>query len=826
MHALSLAFFALSAHAADSTKLHLPAPDWRDQVIYFAMIDRFDDGDPSNDDQHAGEFDPHDGAKYSGGDLRGLERRLRYIQTLGATALWITPPVANQWWDERSRYGGYHGYWASSFVDVDAHFGTLADYQSLSRALHGAGMYLIQDIVVNHVGNFFAYSGDEFEKYGAPTQPPFDRNDARDPAQRADAIYHWTPDIVDYADPNQQLNFQLAGLDDLDTENGVVRRALRASYGRWIDAVGVDAFRIDTAFYVPREYFRDFLYADDATAPGMIRKRKGFYAFGEGFGIDAPFSDAQARRIEGYVRADDGKPLIPGMLNFPLYGSVGSVFARGRPTAELGYRIRNLMTTHSRPHLMPSFVDNHDVDRFLAGGSEAALREALLAILTLPGVPVIYYGTEQGFTGQRAAMFAGGFGSGGCDHFDTGVLLYGFLQRAIALRREHRVFSRGVPTVLRENASGPGVLAYRMRAREGDAIVAFNTGAGAALLDNLETGLAAGTRLRGAFASDDGKAADLVAGAGGRVSAILPPRAGLVWLADGRARDVPAQKNGVTLDPLVDLSAVSGAAPAGRVRLVVDGDLDRAVEAQVDARGRYSATIDTSAIADAEHEHRLVAVAGGEVSAPRTFRVANAWKEAARIEDPANDERYAYPTAPGWASHTLDLREVVASTTPAALRIDVKLADVTAQWSPPNGFDHLALTVFVEAPGVAGGARVMPQQRGELPAGMRWNFRFRVGGWASAAFSARGASADSEGEALARAPDVRVDRDRGVISLVIARAALPGVAAWSGMKVIVNTWDHDGGYRPLRAKAEPNAFGGGAEGDPLVMDESGVLVLP
>ena len=77
-----------------------------------------------------------------------------------------------------------------------------------------------------------------------------------------------------------------------------------------------------------------------------------------------------------------------------------------------------MMRVHRQPHLMPSFVDNHDVDRFLAGGSEAALKQALLAMLTLPGIPVIYYGTEQGFTLQRASMFAAGYGSGGRDHFD------------------------------------------------------------------------------------------------------------------------------------------------------------------------------------------------------------------------------------------------------------------------------------------------------------------------------------------------------------------------------------------------------------------------
>ena len=119
---------------------HVPSPDWRDQIIYFLMIDRFDDGDRANNDQRAGEFDPADGAKYSGGDLRGVRDRFDYIQALGATGVWITPPVANQWWNPRSHYGGYHGYWATDFSKVDAHFGTLADYQALvARACTASG---------------------------------------------------------------------------------------------------------------------------------------------------------------------------------------------------------------------------------------------------------------------------------------------------------------------------------------------------------------------------------------------------------------------------------------------------------------------------------------------------------------------------------------------------------------------------------------------------------------------------------------------------------------------------------------------------------------
>src|SRR3546814_654316 len=152
---LGVALAALSTAApAFAGELHVPSPDWRDQVIYFVMIDRFDDADPGNNDQGVGEYDPAKPSHYSGGDIDGITRRLDYINGLGATALWITPPVANQWWNPGGSYSGYHGYWASDFGAVDAHYGTLADYQALSRALHGRGMYLVQDVVVNHVADY------------------------------------------------------------------------------------------------------------------------------------------------------------------------------------------------------------------------------------------------------------------------------------------------------------------------------------------------------------------------------------------------------------------------------------------------------------------------------------------------------------------------------------------------------------------------------------------------------------------------------------------------------------------------------------------------
>jgi hypothetical protein len=303
----------------------VPRPtDWRDQVIYFAMIERFADGDPANNDQGLGEYDPAQSSRYSGGDLAGITGKLDYIRGLGATAVWITPPVRHQWWDPASRYGGYHGYWTEHFMQVDPHFGDLDSYRTLARELHARDMRLIQDIVVNHVGNWFRYPGahdpaDPTVGYTpnrdlagrrGPSQPSFDQNDPRDPAQRAAGIYHWTPTIRDATDRQQELTWQLADLDDLATEHPTVRRALCDSYQFWIREVGVDAFRVDTAFYVEPEFFREFVHGGTSCPGGMLGTAResgvpDFHLFGEGFGIDRPGDDRYARKIESYAQAPD-----------------------------------------------------------------------------------------------------------------------------------------------------------------------------------------------------------------------------------------------------------------------------------------------------------------------------------------------------------------------------------------------------------------------------------------------------------------------------------------------------------------------------------------
>ncbi len=844
--------------APSALRLHVPSPDWRDQVIYFAMTDRFDDGDPSNNNQGAGEFNPANNASYSGGDLKGLAKRIDYIRGMGATALWITPPVVNRWWDAAAQYGGYHGYWASNFRKVDPHLGNLADYRNLSHQLHSAGMYLVQDIVLNHTGDYFEYTGpwdrsDVTRNFAlkpdtagttSPSQWPFSLNDVRKPAHRKAAVYHWTPNVTDFSDPAQERDFQMSGLDDLNTENPVVRRALRDSYAFWIREVGVDAFRLDTAFYVPPGMVADFLHSRDPKAPGIAQVaaatgRKDFLVFGEGFGIDKPFDDKQARKIEAYVAGGEGMPGMQGMLNFPLYGTAGDVLARGRPTAELAYRIKSLMQVHAHPHHMASFVDNHDVDRFLAGGDVLALQQNLALIMTLPGVPVIYYGTEQGFTVQRASMFKGGYGSGGVDHFNPQAPLYQTIRRLTQLRREHRVFSRGNPTVLRDSATGPGVLAYRMDDGASHALVVFNTASTEILVDNLDTGLQAASVLQGAF-DLQGVPANRVVDSQGRINLRLPPRSVSVWLTNGARGALPAVQDAPVLMPLQDPGvaqewAVQGLAqPGQRIAVVVDGNLQAAATAQADAQGHVEVALSTDDMVDPGLVHRVVLWSPdtGLASAAQSFSVTRPWTLVADVADPAGDDTgptgtYLYPTDATWGAHRqLDMRRVQVSTSGAALRVDLSMHDVTTLWNPANGFDHVAFTVFIELPGRTDGVLVMPLQNSVLPSGMHWHYRLRAHGWSNALFSSQGASAGHEGTPVGPAAEIRVNRADKTVSFLFKASSLGRPQNLSGAKIYVTTWDYDGGFRALGPLAGPSTFGGGQVGDPLTMDTSDVITIP
>lgn len=844
-----------NVNGADQSKIHVASPDWREQIIYFIMIDRFNDGNSNNNNQGMNEYNPKDARKFSGGDLLGIEQKISYIKNLGATAVWITPPVANQWWSESSNYGGYHGYWAENLIAVDKHFGTLSEYQNLSKALHQENMYLIQDIVVNHMGNYFSYQ-QGWDKTNpeaffsltpdsgqgtAPSQLPFNQNNAKNPLQRNMGIYHWTPNISNYTDPVQQFDYQMAGLDDLNTENPIVRKALRESYAYWIKAVGVDAFRVDTAFYVPPNYFRDFLYSNDSLSPGVLEAakvtgRENFHVFGEGFAIDKPYEDSQSKNIQGYMRSKDGQALMPGMLNFPLYGAISDVFARGHATSELSYRINNMMQLFEQPHLMVSFIDNHDVDRYLVYGNKNGLKQSLLLMMTLPGIPVIYYGTEQGLKERRASLFKTGFGANHQDHFNTDSEMYRYIQAISQLRKQNKVFTHGKPTIIKDNSSSAGAFAYRMDLANQNAFVLFNSAEHASLLDNIETNLPAGTKLQVLF-SIHAFNQDLVVGENGRLSLSMPARSGLVLQATGTQivteNSDPPQINSTLPSKLSDDFLITGTANKA-FQLIIDGDLSRALTIKPGNNGTWQTLIDTQSMIDPTIKHTIVAWQPdtSTASKPLHFTIEKQWQPIISIDDPLGDDngptgQYQYPLDSGWRDNRQqDIKKISIATAGNNLKLSLTMHSITQLWNPSNGFDHVAFTAFIQVPGKAGGARLMPLQNANLPNDMQWHYRWRAHGWTNALFSSKNASDTSEGTIQNVAAQITVIPEKQAIEVTFTGHAIGNLKSLSGVKLYINTWDYDSIYRPLNIKADSNTYGGGSPNDPKIMDDTIVITLP
>ncbi len=417
--------------------------DWRNEVIYQILVDRFANGDINNDYL----VQPGHLARYQGGDWRGIVEHLDYLEVLGITTLWISPVVRNVETD--ADFDAYHGYWAQNLYEANPHFGDIVELRELVSAAHARKMKVVLDIVTNHMGQVFFYDQNLNGKpdvyiSGSGTTSAVTRSTEFDPdydargvqvvtslgiGGRAPFVFFDTPETyrirpkpdvlgttdayhglgrtLDYDDPNQLLKGDFpGGLKDVATENPEVRAAMIDAYARWVELVDLDGFRIDTVKHVEHEFWQDFLAG--------IRERlwaqgkRQFLTFGEAFdGRDALL----------------GSFTVPGELDSVFYFSqkfqvYSDVFEHAHaPDKQRGTRqIEDIWNKRpinwsSTPqslgiNIAPTkapinFIDNHDVPRFLfqAANDVDALRNAMTLLMTEEGIPCLYYGTEQDFSG-------------------------------------------------------------------------------------------------------------------------------------------------------------------------------------------------------------------------------------------------------------------------------------------------------------------------------------------------------------------------------------------------------------------------------------------
>ncbi len=324
-----------------------PTPAWsKGAIIYHVFVDRFNPG-PG----HAWNK-PVSLSGFFGGRIEGVTDKLDYIAGLGANTLWLSPVFPSP---------THHGYDATDLFDIEPRLGNKADLKRLLDEAHRRGLRVLLDFVPNH------WSSRHFTFQQAIADP-------HSPYRDWYSFAHW-PD-------RYETFFGVKSLPQVNLRYPAARKYMLDAARFWLD-FGVDGYRLDYAIGPAFDFWADFRKETRAARPDC-------WTFGEI--VDPP--DVQLN-YEG---------LLDGALDFMLLEAMRQAFAFGQWGGE---RLAGFLERHESAFpasfSRPSFLDNHDMNRFLwaAGGDMRRLKLAALCQFTLAGAPIIYYGTEAGLSQQR-----------------------------------------------------------------------------------------------------------------------------------------------------------------------------------------------------------------------------------------------------------------------------------------------------------------------------------------------------------------------------------------------------------------------------------------
>ncbi|MEV8591779.1 pullulanase-type alpha-1,6-glucosidase [Streptomyces sp. NPDC052012] len=624
---------------SDASLAKAPARhDLTREQFYFVLPDRFANGDTRNDrggltgSRLATGYDPTDKGFYQGGDLKGLTQKLDYIKGLGTTAIWMAPIFKNQpvQGTGKDASAGYHGYWITDFTQVDPHFGTNEDLETLIDKAHDKGMKVFFDVITNHTADVVDYEEKSYSYLSKGAFPyltkdgePFDDADYADgkrtfprtdagsfprtpvvPAAKKDikvpswlndpTMYHnrgdstWAGESTTYGD--------FSGLDDLWTERPEVVEGMEKIYQRWVRDFGIDGFRIDTVKHVNMEFWTQWATALDAYA--AKKGRDDFFMFGEVYSADTNITSP-------YVT--QGR--LDSTLDFPFQDAARQYASQGGSAKKLAAVFGDdykYTSGHANAYEQVTFLGNHDMGRigtFLKQDDPKAsdaelLKKDMLAnelMFLSRGNPVIYYGDEQGFTGAggdkdaRQTLFAsrtadyldddllGTDRTHAEDTYDTKAPLYRQISALAKLRKAHPALADGIQQE-RYAADGAGVYAVsRIDAQTGtEYVVAFNN-ADEQKKATFATG-SAGMTFRGIHGTE----ATVRTDADQKITVTVPAGSAIVLKAAGPLAE-PAT------EPTVTLKAPEAGA-TGTVELTADvdgGQLNRVVFAAQTGNGKW-----------------------------------------------------------------------------------------------------------------------------------------------------------------------------------------------------------------------------------------------
>jgi glycosidase len=465
----------LSAVAARPAPLNPPAETWwHDAVFYEVFVRSFAD---SADGPLA-----NDGV----GDFRGLTARLDYLNDgdpatttdLGVDALWLMPIAESP---------SYHGYDVTDYRAVDSEYGTAADFRAFTDAAHERGVRVIVDLVLNHCSS----------------RHPWFLEAAADPASPKRDWFVWSDERPDYRGPwGQQVWHPVSrgsggpfyygcfsrGMPDLNLENPDVTAELKEVARFWIEDMGVDGFRLDAI----KHLIEDGQTQENTRA--TIDWLEDFQAYCKS--LDPDFFTvgevwSSTEQVQRYI-----PDAVDTAFEFDLAGDIINALNTG-DASELEARLKTVRDAYDTP--AATFLTNHDQPRLMTqlGGHPGKARAAAALLLTLPGVPFIYYGEEIGHTGDKpdpnirtpmqwdatgaAFSAADPWRAAQPDQPETNLAaqrndhasLFRHYQTLIRLRRQYDALRGGRVNVLR--TTDPRVLALTRRTEREHVLVILNT---------------------------------------------------------------------------------------------------------------------------------------------------------------------------------------------------------------------------------------------------------------------------------------------------------------------------------------------------------------
>lgn len=451
-------------------------------VLYLIMPDRFANGNLDNDQikmRMPYKVDRNDPNARHGGDIKGISDRLGYLSDLGVTAIWLNPVLEND-----MEGGSYHGYATTDYYKVDPRFGTNEEYKNLIADAHSKNMKVVMDMIFNHCGSDHPWMRD------IPSKDWFHNLDNYVQTSHMKEIY-FDNYASDYDKEKLKNGWFVPTMPDLNQKNRHVAKYLIQNSIWWIEYSGVDGIRQDTYPYADYDMMIDWVEAVEKEYPH-------YNIVGEAW-LNNPIGTAFWQRDSKLNNRKDTQ--LKSVMDFRFMGLSHSAFFE--ETGEWNGGLHGIYDHMTYDYIYPDiynvlrFLDNHDTDRLLKEYPTdlSGWKQGIAFLLTMPGTPQIYYGTELLMHGNKSKSdgyirldVPGGWPGDKVNQFsredrdDVQNEAFDYLSKLLKWRQGNNVIAKGK---MKHYVLQKGVYVYE-RYLDGKNVLVFMNGTSSDVQINLE----------------------------------------------------------------------------------------------------------------------------------------------------------------------------------------------------------------------------------------------------------------------------------------------------------------------------------------------------